>query len=444
MRRWYIPVILVALAIFGVWTYHNYTDQAKATATVVVLAPIPAPGEFVAPQFGFDQIDESSELAARVAARLDDGTTAGQLEGKIKVSIRIDPNQRSSSPLYLVSGRDTDSDRAILIANLATEEAKALYTELNTFDRDDVRLAFQDAITGVEADVTSARAGLELFMRDNNAYSLPARSSQQLALVNQLELSNLIRGGDSASVSADNAPSLQEARAELARLTALEPEYNRLKFELDLAESGVARLESEISRIELVTGPGDDLSDVYAQLASEQARLTAAQNALGQFSSRNAVTNLSGAVQSQLAMVNQLVVSEATASDSADSIQKTLVSERAELDRLTALEPEYARLTLAVKTAEDTQIALERQVLSIVTDQTLPAQTQVKIFDSAKIESNVFFAVLTYALGVVLALLLAISMVYLSAQFEKLPPSTRELEQVFNIPVTAQVPRHTA
>ena len=40
---------------------------------------------------------------------------------------------------------------------------------------------------------------------------------------------------------------------------------------------------------------------------------------------------------------------------------------------------------------------------------------------------NMFFVALTYALGFTLALLLAISIVYLLAQFEKLPPSIKEL-----------------
>ena len=443
IRRWYIPVLLVILAVFGVWTYHKYTDQTTATATVVVLAPIPAPGEFVAPQFGFDQIDESSELAQRVAARLNDGTSADELEGKISVSIRLDPNQRSTSPLYSISATDVDSDRAILIADLATEEAKDLYGELNTFDREDVRLAFQDEIDRAEAEVASARAELEVFLRENAAYALPTREAQQLTLVTQLELSNLRGGADDSSASDPNSPSVQEARAELGRLTALEPEYNRLKFEVDLAQSTVSRLESLVSSLE-ISGSEDDVASARAQLEAEQTRLAGAQNALGQFSSQNQVSNLSAAVQSQLALVNQLVVSQASASDSAASVQALLTTERAELERLTSLEPEYSRLTLAVENAEDTLVSVKRQVLSVVTNQTLPARAQVKIFDSAQVESNMFFVTLTYALGFTLALLLAISIVYLLAQFEKLPPSIKELEQTFNIPVTTQIPRNTA
>ena len=318
VRRWYIPVLLLGLAVLGVWTYHSYTEVKTATATVVVLTSSPAPGEFVPAQFGFDAIDESSLLAERVAARLDDGTTAAELEGRIEVSLRIDPSQRSTTPMYIVSGKDADADRAILIANLATEEGKQLYGELNSFDREDVRLAFQEELDRAEADVRDARMDLVAFMTGNDAFALPTRASQQLALVSQLRLASL-------------------------------------------------------------TG-----------------------------------------------------------------FQSALAAEEAELERLLSLGPEYSRLTLALDNAEESQFGLEREVLSIVAGQTLAAEAQVKIFDSAEIQSNVFWKMLTYALAFTLAILLSLSIVYLYAQFERLPPTIEELEETFGLTVTTQVPNNTA
>ena len=445
VRRWYIPVLFVGLAVLGVWTYHSYTEVKTATATVVVLTSSPAPGEFVPAQFGFDAIDESSLLAERVAARLDDGTTAAELESRISVSLRIDPSQRSTTPMYIVSGKDADADRAILIADLATEEGKQLYGELNSFDREDVRRAFQEEIDRAGANVTAARGDLVTFLAENDAYALPSRTSQQLTLVSQLELSSLNGIADPASGSLDDEPSLAEARAELDRLAALEPEYNRLQFEVDLAETAVARLELRASELKLA-GPGseEDLVEATTQLGIERERLVDAQDALGQFQSVNAVTNLTGAVQTQLGLVNQLVVSQAAANDNASTLQNALVTEEAELGRLLSLEPEYSRLTLTLGNAEDVQVSLERQVLSIVAGQTLPAEAQVKIFDSAEIQSNAFSKMLMYALGFTLAILLSLSIVYLYAQFERLPPTIEELEETFGLTVTTQVPNNTA
>jgi capsular polysaccharide biosynthesis protein len=438
MRRWYIPVMLVVLAIVGVWLYQSYTRETTASASVVVLAPIPAPGEFVPPQFGFDQIDESSELSERVAAQLDDGTTADELKGRITVSVRMDPNQRSTSPLYSVSARDPDSARAIKIANIAAEEAKELYADLNRYDREDVRLAFEEEIAQAEADVNTARADLEAFMQTNDAYSLPTRASQQSSLVAQLEVS-AARSGDQANAAITDAPSLQEARAELERLTALEPEYNRLQFDLSLAQSSVTRLESLVSELQ-ITGSAQ-LNEAQSQLNEERARLAAAQSALGNFSSSSEVSNLSAAVQSQAATVNQLVIAEANASHNAGELAAALNAERVELDRLNRLEPEYTRLSNQLKNAEDNVVSLERQVLNIVTNQSLPARTQVKIFDTAQIESDMFFTMITYALALLVAVLVAISIVYFSALFERVPPTNREIEQTLGAAIMAQVPR---
>jgi len=439
MRRWYIPVTLLVLAVLGVWLYQNYTRMTTASATVVVLAPIPAPGEFVPPQFGFDQIDESAELSQRVAARLNDGTTGDELKSRISVSIRIDPNQRSTSPLYTISARDPDSDRAVLIANTATEEAKNLYAELNSYDRKDVRLAFQDEINQADQDAQKARAEFESFMQNNDAYAVPERAAQQLSLVSQLEVSSLRSAGQSTATR-DNSQSLAQARAELDRLTALEPEYNSLQFDVNLAQSSVARLEAQVSQLE-ITGPEDELAQARTQLDDERKRLTSAQDALGQFGSQHEVSNLSAAVQSQMLTVNQLVVAQANATDSATSVKSALASERAELERLNSLEPEYTRLQDNVKAAEDTVLSLNRQVLNIVTSHSLPARAQVKVFDTARVQSDLFFALITYALAVFVALFLAISIVYLSALFERVPPTNRELEGMFKNPIMVQIPR---
>jgi hypothetical protein len=183
------------------------------------------------------------------------------------------------------------------------------------------------------------------------------------------------------------------------------------------------------------------LAQARNQLDDERKRLTSAQDALGQFGSQHEVSNLSSAVQSQMLTVNQLVVAQANATDNATSVKSALASERAELERLNSLEPEYSRLQDNVKAAEDTVLSLNRQVLNIVTSHSLPARAQVKVFDTARVQSDLFFALITYALAVFVALFLAISIVYLSALFERVPPTNRELEGMFKNPIMVQIPR---
>ncbi len=445
-RYWYIPVLLVALAVFGVWNYHTFTDTETAKATLVNIRALrPIPGEFLPAQIGFDAIDESSQLADRVAARLDDGTTADELEGRISVDVKRDLNAPSSSLLFTVSGQDNDKERAVLIADLAAEEARQLFSEINSFDSKDVRLAFQPEISRAEAEVATARERLVQFLSDNDAYALPIRIDNQLALVSQLRLSGRsLDSGQGGATPLGDGPSLEEARTELQRLAALEPEFNELTFDMRLAQTAVSRLEGRVSDLQAL-GPeaNEFMADARTQLNAAEARLAQDQDALSTFLQTNAVSNVPAAVQTQLALVNQLAVSQAGGRATASAAQDALAAEEAELQRLLNLEPEYRRLSVDLESAEARRTTLEQRVLDIISGQTLPTETQVKLLNAAEIQSNFFWDALTYALGVTVAILLSITIIYLFASFERVAPSVRELEEIFDQPVITQVPRHT-
>ncbi len=446
LRHWYVPIILVAIAVFGVWTYHRFTDTETAKATLVVLsAPRPVPGEFLPAQIGFDTIDESNQLAARVAARLDDGTTADEIKGKISVDVRRDLNAVGRSSLFTVSGQDEDKERAVVIADLAAEEARHLFAEINSFDSKDVRLAFQGELDRAEAEAATAREQLVQFLGENDAYALPTRIDHQLALVSQLRLSG--RSPDSAqegATSSGDGPSLEEARTELQRLAALEPEYNGLVFDVQLAQNAVSRLEARVSDLE-AAGPGFEvaLANARTQLDSAEARLAHDQGALSSFQQTNAVSDVPAAVQSQLALVNQLAVSQASSRASATAAQDALAAEDAELERLLGLESEYDLLNVDLENAEARRATLEQRVLDVIAGRTLPAEAQVKLLDAAETQSNFFWDALTYALGVTVAILFSITIIYLFALFERVAPSVQELEEIFDQPVITQVPKQT-
>src|SRR5512134_3982648 len=138
VRRWYILVVLVGAAVFGTWLYHHLTEEAKATALVTVLSPYsPAPGEYKPAQLTFEALDESNELVSRVAARLGDGTTPDQIKDKTTIDIRIS-TKPTLTPLYEVTFKDSDPQRAKAVANIVVEEAKALYLEINRPEARDV------------------------------------------------------------------------------------------------------------------------------------------------------------------------------------------------------------------------------------------------------------------------------------------------------------------
>ena len=434
-RMWYVPLALLALAISGSWLYLNATNEAEATATVAVLEPrTPVPGEFIPPRLGFDVIDESEELANRVASRLDDGTTGDELNGSISIELKPALNV---SPVYLVSASAETEARAIELANIAVEEAQILYGEFNTPSLKDVRAAFQPELDSAEADEAEARAALGRFVTENDAYSLPLRTDQQILLISQLRSSIYTASGPDASGTESAA--LASARTELQRLTSLGSEFDSLSFEADLASDAVIRLEAQVSQL-AVFDAEDALSAAEAELGDARARQIEAQAAFDGFKDEHGVSDLAGAIQSQLLRVNDLAIADASSLEGVDARQSALTIEEAELQRLMSLEPEYTKLDSALTQAEDLRFTIDQQILSVVVAQTLPNESQVKLLESAVVVSGLWWTMITYTLAVMLAIFLSLTLIYLLAFFERTFPTSEELERQLGAPVLVRVP----
>lgn len=436
VRYWFIPVTLLVVGVVAVWIYHNLRGEKEAEAKVAILQSIfPAPGEYLPPHLGFDAIDESDELAIRVAGRLGDGTTARDLEDKIEIDMTPKTDQRNPTPLYLVSAKDRDGDRARKIANLAVEEARTIFVEINQPSGSDVRAAFDEEINLARLQEVMARERFRAFQADNDAYSLPARISLLIDLTAQLRTGSLTGGG-----AADSA-ALSIANGDLERLRSLQPEYNQLRFEASLADSAIARLEQTL---EGITTGGAQLAGVrstaQSQLDAARQRSTEAHRELRTFLSANGVADLDGAIAAQAAQVNQLVVANASASANSAVMQRALATQDQELQRLMGLESEYAALSAEVVKAEMRLASIEQRMLDIIIAQSLPANAQVKVFGDAKIQSNLWFMMLTYALAVFLAVFLSLSTVYLLASFERPMTTDRELEEALGAPVIGRIP----
>lgn len=446
VRRWYILVALVGAAVFGTWLYHDLTGESKATALVAVLRPYaPAPGEYAPAQLTFEALDESNELAARVATRLGDGTSPEQVKSKTTIDIRIS-TKPTLTPLYEVSFEDPDPQRAKLVANIVLEEAKVLYLEINRPEARDVRAAFAPELTRLEGVAAAARGELTRFEVDNDAYNLTAKRDQTRGFVNQLRL--LHWQLDSGRVSAsglEEGPVLEAARRELDRLTALEGDYSTLKTEVELAQSEMFRLESRVQDLQTAAPVGSAvtpyLREAQNQLSSAKMRFTTAQEALTTFQQQNGVSDVTGSRQAQLALVNQLTLSETSTRSGISSIGAALAREEAELQRLEGLAPTYDALILDLRRAETQLSVVEQRVLDIIGGQTLPTEAQVLVLDNAKLQSNLLWLITTYGLGVIVALFMGLTIIYLVAVFERVPLTVRQIESALGLPVLAQIPR---
>jgi capsular polysaccharide biosynthesis protein len=251
LRWWFVALAALAIAIGGVWMYHNVRGTNKAQSTVVVLQSfLPGPGEFVTPRIGFDSVDESEKLADRVALRLDDGTQPDDLH--ISVEILSNLSLPNPSLLYGVSAEDKDKERAIKVTNLAVEEARKIFQEINTPNPRDVRAAYSAELDSARADLESARSDLAAFEQINNASELPKRIDDQLELVRQMRVSLVAADAGLASQAGGEAgldsyrAALGREQTELDRLLSLKSEYDKLALELTTAENHLATLEQKI------------------------------------------------------------------------------------------------------------------------------------------------------------------------------------------------------
>lgn len=444
VRRWYIVAILVAAAIGGTLVYHLVTGEQKATSVLAVLQPkVAAPGEYIAPVITLETVDESSELAERVAERLNDGTTADEIKDKMSVDIRV-TTKPSFTPLYTVNFSDPDKDRALAVNAIIVEEAIKMYGELNQPDAKDVRAAFKPEVDRAEADANAAQDALTQFEQSNNAANLPARRDQIRGYIQQLQLIELQLQSGQVTADLSGGPLLAAARAELDRLSGLEGTYAKLKFDVDTATMDVARLQTRVSDLTIAQPGNDGVSPLLAQAQQElnagKARLDQARNALSSFQTSNNVADATASREAQFAIVNQLTLAATSQRTGASTIAGELGAQRAELQRLESLEPQYNDLALELQRAEVQLSTLQQRVLDVISGQTLPAEAQVRILGQPEIASNLFWMIITYGLAVLLAVFGGFTIIYLLAVFEPMRPTVPALESYFEMPVLAHVP----
>ena len=116
-----------------------------------------------------------------------------------------------------------------------------------------------------------------------------------------------------------------------------------------------------------------------------------------------------------------------------------MATAQAELDRLTALEPQYTDLTFKVQLAEARVLALNKgQSGQIVSD------LFVKPLDGARIRSDLASLVLQFALGVLLGLMSGLSVVYILATHAKQPATASDVARAFRAPVLIRIPKSRA
>jgi hypothetical protein len=340
LRRSWLPALLLVYAgIFGAILYSGQTIQAQAEATVAVRDPISVrPTDYQAAQITFDAIINSRRLSERVAARL--GRTPEDVEGRLSVEVIQSEAAFNISPLYGVVAEDETEARALEVVDVAVEEARALFVELNQVSDGEVEATLAPEREQAAVDLAAAQTAFDTFVADNDSADLQTR------------------------------------------LTALNSEVSRLR---------------------------DQASEATADLAGVEA-------------SQDAVA---------VAVVRQRL----------ESFEDQLRVASAERDRLQVLQPTYTELRTTLDRATARMQNLDDLAATAALSQLDVVESQVKVLDDGRIQSQTLMKVLVHAVGLMLGLLAAASLVYMRAASAAARESAESIALDFGAPVLGVIPR---
>jgi hypothetical protein len=338
-RFWYLPLAFLLLSLAGAYVYHHKLDTQVAQATVAVLDPLVArPGVYSEAEVTFDSVIKSRKLAAMVGQRLH--RTTDDIAGRLSVTIIPTLAAINPSPVYAVRASDRDPNRALQLANVATEQGRVLYIQLNQPDPQAALLAMQPQVDLAKAQSDKAQADLNTFNAAHDTYDLTARVAKQR----------------------------------------------------------------------------DVVAGFQGQLHQTDADLAAIGN-----------TNSSGR-QALLRREASLRQSEAT--------------ENQGLARLIGLQTQFNDLSIAAAAALQHYTQVQQMQQNIADgERTLPLTADVKLVDEARIQSQLLFKLLTYAMALLLGASAGASAIYLLALFAQQPETAERVATAFGAPVLVRIPR---
>jgi hypothetical protein len=205
--------------------------------------------------------------------------------------------------------------------------------------------------------------------------------------------------------------------------------------------------------------PADVAIALAPQLKDAQQRTDAARAALQAFTKKNNAIDLPTKIGKQRDLVSNLqlayfqaqadtaassVVNSYTAYAAAkarsDALGSQLNAQNAVLARLISLQDQYGQLALALQIAQGDLIAIQQLQQGQINGQQLPLTADVKIVDGAQIQSQLLWYLLTYAVGVIFALLIAASAIYVIALITKERQTAEAVSAAFGAPILARVP----
>lgn len=441
--RWYDVLLLMLIGLAGTFTYLQWNAGYKARTTVAVLEPTVAKAlSGQAATVTFAAVAQSYQVADRVVRRLGLNLDPGRLQSKIDVKLSRSLVPNVATPLYTVTVEGKDEPTALALANAVVDESRALFTEMNTLRPEEVAVTLSGMEKDLQARITDARKVLHQFEDDNKAWRLPALIEGQTALVSSLTQAAAANQDSAAAVGQYRsalAGSVGAANSELSRLQSLKTQHDDLAFRVGLGSSTVAQLTARMNDATLAGDQGAR-DAVVAQLAGEQRNLEAARQQLTGFERQNGVVNVDAEVNSQMALINELRRQQTTAITPSGSVQQRAQTERAELDRLVALRPDYERLAADVDRAGAELGQFTARRLDMMVSGAVSPTAFIKPLDAAQIQSSFLLDIIFYTLGAVAGFVAGLLLIYVIAYFDRVPRTTEEVHDLLGVPVFGRVP----
>jgi hypothetical protein len=150
--------------------------------------------------------------------------------------------------------------------------------------------------------------------------------------------------------------------------------------------------------------------------------------------------DLVASLRQQLGVTDASEAASGVGRRGSDALRASLRTEQQELERLLQLSPEYDRLSSELQAAETRVNQLHQAEETLVVGQILPASARLKVLDGGRIQSQLFFQVLVYSVGLLVGLLAGFTAVYILALTEK-TGTAEQVAQAFDAPILVRIPR---
>lgn len=291
----------------------------------------------------------------------------------------------------------------------------------------------QGRVGNARTQLEQRRGALTAFQRANNIGDLGLEIVTQTGVVN--ELRRTTANGDTTRQAA-----LNNEQARLDRLRRLQPEFDRLTFDVNVAASVYAQTVAQANEPPI---PSNNAA-IQEQSSLARSRLEAARAALESFQQEHGVSDFTQLLTTQTTLVNDLKRQLIVARTPTNGFESAVAAETAELQRQLALQPTYDELTSRVDQVSAGLNQLQLRKLDALLNGAFAPTAQVKLLDAPRIQPNILWTLVIFALGILLGAFAGIIVIYLWAYYVRSPQTETEAGEIVDLPVLVRVPRRRA